>query len=51
MEKDLYLIITAHGLFTCNHETYEDWGDGLEVHYCPDFETPKEVADWVAENP
>lgn len=44
------LLITEWGQFTCNAVTYEDFGDGSDEHRCPYFDTPKEVADWVAEH-
>mgnify|MGYP003654262801 len=44
------LLITEFGQFTCHATTLQDFGDGVDVHYCPSFDTPQEVAEWVHEH-
>ena len=42
------LLITHWGQFTCDAVTKKDFGDGVEERSCPSFDTPQEVAEWVA---
>lgn len=44
------LLITSWGQFTCRAVSTADYGDGIDEHHCPSFDTPQEVADWIKEN-
>ena len=44
------LELTTCGMFTCNAVSNADYGDGLDRHPCPDFETIQEVLDWLSDN-